>query len=303
MQSPVRADAELAKFAEEMRGNYRSKIPAAGTADPVAEVRTLWINAEQPARIIPARLYVPQGAGEGSLPLVLFAHGGGFVAGDLGTHDVLVRAVANRSAALVVAVDYRLAPEHPFPAGLDDVYAVLEWLAKEGRKLGGNPQRIAVCGDSAGANLAAAVAILARDRAGPAIAAQWLMYPALSNRMDTGSWKEYGEKNFPTRSMNSKVIAAYLPHGVDPDGPLAAPLWADHANLPPALVQVGELDPLRDEGVAYAQALNDAGVEAQARVYEGQQHGFIQFFKDAEHFSEGAAALDEGCAFLRSRLR
>ncbi|WP_426318151.1 alpha/beta hydrolase [Pseudoduganella sp. R-43] len=293
MQRPVLPEAELAKFAGEMRANYRSKIPATGAPDPVAAVRGL---------PIPARLYVPLGAAGNALPMVLFAHGGGFVAGDLDTHDVLARAIANRSGALVIAVDYRLAPEHPFPAGLDDVYAALEWLAKEGGSIGGDPQRMAVCGDSAGANLVAGAAILARDRRGPGIGAQWLMYPALDNRMDTASWHAYGEKNFPTRAMNMKVLAAYVPCGMDANAPLLAPMWARHEGLPATLVQVGEHDPLRDEGVAYAQALKDAGVDARARVYKDQQHGFIQFFKDAEHFPEGAAARDEGCAFLRAHI-
>lgn len=302
MQRLVLPDAELAKFAEEMRGNYRAKTPAAGSPDPVAEVRLLHIVAKEPDRFIPTRLYVPKTTGLAALAMILFVHGGGFVAGDLDTHDVLARAIANKTGALVFAVDYRLAPEHPFPAGLDDVYAVLEWMANAGALIGGDPRQIAVCGDSAGGNLAAAASILARDRHGPGIAAQWLMYPPLDNRMESASWREFGEKNFPTRAMNAKVIAAYVPQGIDPDIPLAAPLAARHEGLPAALVQVGEHDPLRDEGVAYAKALKEAGVDAVARVYEGQQHGFIQFYKDAEHFPEGALALDEGCTFLRSHL-
>lgn len=302
MQRLDLSDADLAKFAEEMRANFRSKIPSAGAPDPVAEVRTIRIAAKGPEREIAARLYVPKRTNAESLPMILFAHGGGFVAGDLDTHDVLARAIANKAEALVIAVEYRLAPEHPFPAGLDDVYAALDWLAEEGAQFGGDPQRLALCGDSAGGNLVAEAAILARDRRGPRITAQWLMYPALSNKMDTASWREFGEKNFPTRGMNAKVIAAYVPDGIDPNAPLIAPLSARHGNLPATLVQVGEYDPLRDEGLAFARALKEAGVEAVAKVYRAQQHGFIQFFKDAEHFPGGAAALDEGIAFTVSRL-
>jgi acetyl esterase len=128
------------------------------------------------------------------------------------------------------------------------------------------------------------------------------MYPALSNRMNTRSWRELGETHFPTRALNAKMIAAYVPHGTDIDAALVAPLYAALEGLPPALIQVGECDPLRDEGVAYAQALQHAGVEASARIYSDQVHGFIQFFKDTEHHPGGAKALDEGAAFLRSKL-
>ncbi|MEA1650930.1 alpha/beta hydrolase [Nitrospirillum sp. BR 11164] len=178
------------------------------------------------------------------MPVVLFIHGGGFCAGDLETHEVLARAIANKAAALVVYVDYRLAPEHPYPAGLNDVYATLEWLGAHAGEIEGDAGRIALAGDSAGGTLAAATALLARERGGPAIVAQWLMYPTVSNKMDTPSWAEYGDTHFPTRAAKEIFMAAYIPADVDPYGPLVAPLWAEsHAGLPPALVQTGEKDP------------------------------------------------------------
>ena len=276
-------DPNIAAFAEGMRSSYVAYNPTAGAPDPVAEVRPVLIDASNPDRKIPANIYVPQGmANQKDLPIVLFVHGGGFVSGDLTTHDVMVRKIANGARALVIYVDYRLAPENQFPAGLEDVYATLTWAADNAFGIGGDADNIAVSGDSAGGNLAAAVGLLARDRGGPKIVAQWLMYPTLSHKMDTGSWNEFGDTNFPTREVASSVIPAYVPKGMDPNSPLVSPLWADHRNLPPTLLQVGEVDPLRDEGLAYVADLRKAGVEAEAIVYEGQRHGFIQYYKDKE---------------------
>ncbi|MBB6250169.1 alpha/beta hydrolase [Nitrospirillum iridis] len=295
-------EQDIAAAVARMRAEYRAMIPSAGTPDLVAEERTLAIPASGPARTIPARLYVPATAPQGmTLPVILFVHGGGFSAGDLETHEVLARAIASKASALVVYVDYRLAPEHPFPAGLSDVYATLEWLAAHAPEIGGDATRIALAGDSAGGTLAAATALLARERRGAAVVAQWLMYPSTSNRMDTPSWAEYGDTHFPTRAAKGMFMSAYIPAGIDPYSPLVAPLSApSHAGLPPALVQTGEMDPLRDEGVAYAEALARAGVDAHAVVYPGQTHGFMQFFKDRASNPLGEAAVDAGVAFLRS---
>jgi acetyl esterase len=145
--------------------------------------------------------------------------------------------------------------------------------------------------------------MLARDRRVPKIAAQWLMYPTVSNKMDTASWEAFGDKNFPTRTVNTNVIAAYVPQGTSPYAPTVAPLWGDLHGLPPALVQVGEFDPLKDENLAYAEALRKAGVDATAVVYKGQMHGFVQFFKDKAHNAEGESALDAGVAFVRAELQ
>lgn len=289
-------------FANDMRTSYRAMIPSAGVPDPVGKVLALDVPAGQPSRNIPVRVYWPaDGRADERLPIVLFAHGGGFVSGDLDTHDVLVRAIAGRARVLVIAVDYRLAPEYPFPAGLEDVYAVLQWTADHADELGGDATRIVLCGDSAGATLSAATAMLARDRGGPRPVAQWLMYPSVSNKLDTASWAELGDAYFPTREVMRNVLASYVPPETSPYAPLLSPLLGNHAGLPPALIQVGQLDPLRDENVAYASSLNAAGVEASVVVYEGQAHGFIQFFKDYANHSRGEAALDEGIRFLTER--
>ncbi|WP_256990495.1 alpha/beta hydrolase [Burkholderia sp. HI2714] len=299
----VRVADNLAAFANEMRTSYRAMIPSAGKPDEVDRVLAVDVPAPDSARKIPVRIYHPGGPqAEATLPTVLFVHGGGFVSGDLDTHDVLVRAIAVRTPALVISVDYRLAPEYPFPAGLEDVYAVLQWAAGNVTEFGGDPRRIVICGDSAGATLSAAAAMLARDRRGPILVGQWLMYPSVSLRTDTPSWAELGPANFPTRELMRNVIASYVPTGTSPYVPLLSPLEGNHAGLPHALVQVGERDPLRDENVAYSDRLNSAGTPASVTVYEGQAHGFIQFFKDKANHSLGERALDEGIRFLRERF-
>ena len=215
-------DPELMNFAEGMRSAYRAAMPMAGTPDPVAEVRSLQVRATEPARDIPLRIYVPLGADGGKkLPIVLFVHGGGFVSGDLETHDVLARAITNGTRALVAAVGYRLAPEHPFPAGLDDVFAALSWLAGHAAQIGGDGGAIVVCGDSAGANLATAATMLARKHGSPKILAQWLMSASLSNERDSASWQQFGDTNFPTRADMTRVQASYVPPGMDPLAPAA----------------------------------------------------------------------------------
>ncbi|MEF9385211.1 alpha/beta hydrolase [Ralstonia solanacearum species complex bacterium KE056] len=296
-------DPQLFAFAKSMRSTYASNNLLAGKPDPVEKIRSVSIKASNPDHVIVAHIYVPKGmANRKDMPIVLFVHGGGFISGDLTTHDVMVRAIANGAKALVIYVDYRLAPEHPFPAGLEDVYTALKWTADHAGEIGGNVNRIAVAGDSAGGNLAAAVSLLARDRSGPKILAQWLMYPTLSNKMDTGSWKEFGDQNFPTRQVSTSVIASYVPKGTDPNSPLVAPLYADHNNLPPALIQVGGVDPLRDEAIAYSDSLQQAGVEANTIVYKGQTHGFIQYYKNKADNSEGEGAIKYGIEFLHKKF-
>ncbi|MCQ4122328.1 alpha/beta hydrolase [Rhodococcus tibetensis] len=294
---------DLREFVREMRENYLSLIPSAGSPDPVADVRVIAVPASTtPQREVSVRAYQPLAAGSGPHPIMVFVHGGGFSAGDLDTHDVLCRALANGAGVIVLSVDWRLAPEHQFPAGIDDVYEVLTWAHRHGESIGGDTSRLVICGDSAGGNLAAGIAILARDRNGPTIAAQLLFYPTVSNKMDTPSWAEFGDTNFPTRTVMTNVIAAYVPDDVGVFDPRVAPLWANLENLPPALVQVGEHDPLRDECLAYGAALTRAGGTAEVKVYSGAEHGFIQFFKDTSTHPEGKRGVDDATKFLRDVL-
>ncbi|WP_205675573.1 alpha/beta hydrolase [Acinetobacter calcoaceticus] len=295
-------DAQMA-LAQEMRTSYRAMIPSAGTPDPVADVQNILIPATEPARQIPARLYKPLGADNSQkLPMIIFIHGGGFVSGDLDTHDVLVRGMCNGAQAIVLSVDYRLAPEFPFPAALEDVYIALQWMLEQADQLGGDIGRVAVAGDSAGGTLAAALPLLVRDIGEFKFSAQWLIYPETSHKMDTESWRLFGATNFPTKPVNTAVLKAYTAKVSNPYHPLIAPLWGNHENLPPALLQVGEYDPLRDENILYADALTKAGVDAEVIVYPQQMHGFVQFYKDKANNSRGEEALEFGLAFLNRHL-
>jgi acetyl esterase len=226
-----------------------------------------------PAGDIPVRVYTP--AGDGPKPVILYFHGGGWVIGDLDVCDNPVRRIANTTGAVVVSVDYRLAPEHFYPAAFDDSYAATVWVAEHAAELGGDPERIATCGDSAGGNLAAAIAIAARDRQGPRLAAQLLLYPVTDFDFTTGSYEENGEGYLLTRGSMQWFWAHYLgPQELGKD-PFACPARADDlVGLPPAFVATAEFDPLRDEGEAYAANLRTAGVDVTAKRYDGMVHGF-----------------------------
>jgi len=226
-----------------------------------------------PAGDIPVRVYTP--AGDGSKPVIVYFHGGGWVIGDLDVCDNPVRRIANRTGAVVVSVDYRLAPEHVYPAAFDDSYAATAWVAEHAAEFGGDPQRIATCGDSAGGNLAAAVAIAARDRQGPRLAAQLLIYPVTDFNFTTGSYEQNGEGYLLTKGAIQWFWAHYLGAQELGKDPFACPARADNlVGLPPAFVATAEFDPLRDEGEAYAANLRTAGVDVTAKRYDGMVHGF-----------------------------
>jgi acetyl esterase len=197
----------------------------------------------------------------------VFAHGGGFVFCDLDPHDELCRAMCNGVGAVVVSVDYRLAPEHRWPAA-DDVYAVACWAGRFGGPL-------VVAGDSAGGNLAAVTALMARDRGGPGVAAQVLLYPALDADFDTESYRAHGSGYYNTREAMMWYWDQYVPHPADRTHPYAGPLHAELIGLPPAVVVTAGFDPLRSEGDRYAAALADAGVRVVHRCYDGAVHGFL----------------------------
>ena len=248
----------------------------------------------QPMRV---RAYTPRDAGHGALPLLVWLHGGGWVTGDLDSHDATCRALANASGCKIIAVDYRLAPEHKFPAGLDDCYAAVAWFAARGDELGIDPRRIAIAGDSAGGNLAAAVALMARHRGGPAIAFQLLVYPVTHHAFDTPSYRQYGDGYLLSEEGMRWNWAHYLPDAAAGSNPLASPLLApDLRGLPPALVIVAECDPLCDESEAYAKRLADAGVAVECRRYDGMLHAF---FTLGQVFDDGKAAVAHAGARLR----
>ncbi|WP_418064110.1 alpha/beta hydrolase [Pimelobacter simplex] len=227
---------------------------------------------------IGARVYRPHGPDDVRRPLVVFLHGGGFVFCDLESHDGFCRDLARGVDAVVVSVDYRLAPEHPAPTAAEDAYAALLWASERHEELGTDPARVVVAGDSAGGNLAAVVALMSRDRGGPALAAQVLLYPVLDPACDTASYDTYAEGYFNTRANMEWYWEQYLgPERRLPEPPeLVAPgRAASLAGLAPAIVVVTGADPLRSEGEAYAAALAAAGVPTLARTYPTLFHGFL----------------------------
>lgn len=248
--------------------------------EPVARTRDLEISG--PNGTIPARLYYPTDADH--LPIIVFFHGGGFVVGSLETTDVACRQLANASGCLVVSVNYRHAPEHKFPAAAEDAYAATAWVSAHAAELSGDATRLAVVGTSAGGNLAAVTALMARAHGTPPIALQALWVPVLDFDFDTRSYHENAEGYGLTRAGMQWFWTHYLADESDGANPYASPIRAaDVSNLPPAFVMTTEYDPLQDEGRAYAQKLKAAGVTVEHRHYAGMIHGYpgAQAFADA----------------------
>jgi acetyl esterase len=230
------------------------------------------------------------------LPIVVFYHGGGWVIFDLDYQDTACRYIANHTPAVVVSVDYRLAPEHKFPAPLDDCYAALEWVKANAGSIGGDASKLAVAGDSAGGNLAAAVAIKARD-AGLQLSHQLLVYPVTDFNFETGSYSENAEGYLLTRDAMKWFWNHYLNTPGDGRNPLASPLQvANAAGLAPATIITAGFDPLRDEGKAYADRLRAAGVPVRYHNYEGMIHGFYGL---AHALDEGKRAHEESVEVLQ----
>ncbi|WP_353940792.1 alpha/beta hydrolase [Streptomyces sp. HUAS MG91] len=226
---------------------------------------------------IPVRIYRPEDAA-GPVPVVVFFHGGGWVICDLDSHDSTARALCRDAGAVVVSVDYRLAPEHRFPAAVDDAYAAVRWVAGHAAELGADAAALSVAGDSAGGNLAAVVAQIARDEGGPAIARQLLVYPATDARQKTGSFADNADGYFLTAAHCAWFREQYLGPDGDPAHPRVSPLLAqDLTGLPAAHVVTAGCDPLCDEGRAYASALRDAGVPVTESRFPGMFHGFFGF--------------------------
>ena len=227
-----------------------------------------------PGGEIPIRVYWPDSAEP--LPVVVYFHGGGWVLCDLDSHDAICRALAVGSNCTFVSVGYRLAPEHKFPAAVEDAYAATSWVAEHPARLRCEGQPIAVAGDSAGGNLAAAVTLMAKAEQRPAIAFQMLVYPITNHGFETRSYRENGEGYYLTRAAMQWYWRHYLSGAGEGESPYASPLRAeDVTGLPPALVITAEFDPLRDEGEAYGRRLADAGVPVTIRRFDGMFHGFF----------------------------
>jgi len=247
--------------------------------EPVGAVREFTIDG--PAGGIPVRIYTPDGTGP--FPVLVYFHGGGWVVGNLDTHDPTCRALTNATDCVVVSVDYRLAPEHQFPAAVEDCYAATRWVSDNPGVVHGDPDRIAVGGDSAGGNLAAAVTQAARDFDGPELAYQTLLYPVTNHVFDTASYEENAEGYFLTKADMAWFWDHYLGDEFSGQNPYASPLKArDLAGLPPATVVTCGFDPLRDEGLAYVDRLRDAGVDVTSRTYDDMIHGFMSMLVEPD---------------------
>ena len=252
-----------------------AEMVAAVAGDPPRGVVTEDSTIPGPGGDLPTRLYRPQDA-EGPLPILIYFHGGGFVIGDRDTHDIPCRRLSLGAECLVVSVDYRLAPEHPFPAPVDDAWAATLWVVDHAAELGGDPARVAVGGDSAGGNLAAIVCHMAKRDGAPRLAYQLLIYPGTDVTGSMPSHKALGQGYRLTTELMDWFMDHYFSDGGDRRQLMASPLFADDfAHLPAAFILTAGYDPLKDEGRAYADKLREAGVETEFVEYEGMIHGFI----------------------------
>ncbi len=280
--------AQYRQFAD----NMMPPIPG----EPMAEVRDLRVAGADGE--LDARLY--RSLDEPNLPLLVFFHGGGFVFGTLDTHDNLCRALAKQSGAVVVSIAYRLAPETKYPAAPLDCYSATCWLVEQAQALGCDASRVALAGDSAGANLALAVSRLAAERKGPRISYQCLFYPVTDARCASASYQEFAEGYFLTREMMQWFWQQYLVRPEQAEEALASPLLAeDLDSLPPTTLITAEFDPLRDEGEALAERLQQAGVATRLQRYDGMIHGFVSMAPFVERAAEALAAA---AADLRAAL-
>lgn len=279
----------------EARAVVKARYPLPDNPVPVAAVEDLVIDHD--GCRVPVRIYTP--AGQAPHPIIAFFHGSGFVCLDLDTHDDICRRLCVGAGAIVVSVDYRLAPEHPFPAAPADCLAATRWIIAQAPKLGGLPANVAVCGDSAGGCLAAATAW--QLKAESALKAQLLFYPVLDyDNPARASYQAFASGYGLTASTMRWYWSQYLPDAAKADDPLACPLRApDHSGLPRTLIILPEFDVLRDEALEYESKLRAAGVDARVSAQPGMNHGFLKWVGGIETAS---AAMDEACAWLRTTM-
>jgi acetyl esterase len=286
---------------KDARQLFRETRPASTPTPPEIGVVSNML-AEGPDGPIPLRVYRPRGvAADAPLPGLVFFHGGGWVIGDLDTHDVLCRQLTAEAGITVVAVDYRLAPEAKFPAAADDAWAATRWVVAHADRLGIDARRLAVGGDSAGGNLAAVVSLLARDAGAPAIAFQTLLYPVTDVGIEWPSYREFAEGYLLTSQSMRWFIGHYLAAEKEAVDWRVSPLRAPSLRgLPPAVIVTAGFDPLRDEGEAYARALRDASVTVDYVCYGGMIHGFVPMGRLIE---TGNRVVSHVAASLRQALR
>lgn len=257
---------------------------------------TLEVNSEK----IPVRIYTPEGGD--MFPIIIYSHGGSWIAGNLDTHDNVCRKLSWNTKAIVISVDYRLAPENPFPAALNDVYNVLQWTNKNAKSINGDENHIAVAGDSAGGNLSAAVCLMAKDKNGPHILCQVLIYPSTNiYELNTESWSDFSNDFNISKEEMEKYISLYVPQKEDRKNPYASPLLANEFNqLPDTLVITAEIDPLRDEGEAYGNKLKDTGIQSKVIRFNGVTHGFITMDKITDKADE---ALNQIYSYIQNEFQ
>jgi acetyl esterase len=265
----------------------------------VAGVEDRTIPGHQGLGEIPVRIYHPLQPEVSGVPLVVYLHGGGFVLCDLDSHDACCRRLANGIGGIVVSVDYRLAPEHRFPAAVDDAWAATEWVVEHGGELGGDTSRLVIAGDSAGGNLAAVVCMIARDRGGPPIAFQVLIYPVVDQRRKASASHDRAAPGVLTMAHMRWFTEQYLGPDGDRLNVFASPILANLAGLPPAHVVTGDLDPLCDENEEFAARLQAAGVPATVQRYPGMFHGFFNLPDDIPLAEQANADV---CAVVREAL-
>ena len=271
---------------------YRHETPA---LDSVAN-----LVCEGPAGNIPVRIYRPRVEGQVPLPALVFYHGGGWVVGDLETHDHMCRYLAGHSGVVVASVDYRLAPEHKFPASYDDALAAIRWVMSAPGDLNIDANRLAIGGDSAGGNLSAAVTLALRDAGAPPLNLQLLMYTVADFLADNQSKRDYTTGYMLTKAAMEMFTDWYLPDRSARSDPRASPQQAaDHSGLPPAFIQTAEYDILRDEGRRYADTLQEAGVAVEYTCYPGMIHGFMRM---GSKIDTAISALDDAVKALRKAL-
>jgi acetyl esterase len=286
---------------EEARSSARYEATVVGHQPPIPMARVEPVEVAGPGGPLASRLYLPQGIPEGvAPPLLVYYHGGGWVIGDLDSHDGVCRFLAAKAGVAVLSIGYRLAPEHPFPAPVEDAWAAFSWAAANAGALGADPERIAVGGDSAGGNLSAVVSVLAREGGGATPAMQLLIYPVTDSAETTRSRQLFSDGFFLTKADMELFEAAYLPPGTDADDPRISILKApDLRNLPPAYVTTAGFDPLRDEGEAYALRMRDAGVKVALRRHPGLVHSFAN---QTAISPTSRAAMHEAAGALRMGL-
>lgn len=288
----VQLDPQAQALLNRIAVSSGSTFSMAGLPEIISKVEYRKIPG--PGGDIPVRIYTPLLSKK--LPVLVYFHGGGFTSGNLKTHDTTLRALANKAGCIIVSVAYRLAPQHKFPAAPNDAYAATKWVAAHAQEIGADARRIAVGGDSAGANLATVVALMARDRLGPALVYQVLLYPNTDATMSSASWTKF-DGYVLTKEDGASTYAQYLPSGADKKNPYISPLWAKNLkSLPPALVITAGFDPLHDEGQAYAQKLKQAGVPVVATDYKQMIHGF---FLMAGVLDQGKKAINQTALALQ----